>query len=56
MPGTGRETTMSLAACVLIAGFVLGLLMLRAVALFLRARDEHRVRVPVRSRRRPHRR
>ncbi|MEU1955516.1 hypothetical protein ACH474_14860 [Nocardia rhamnosiphila] len=47
---------MSLVACVLIAGFVFGLLLLRAVAVFLEARDEQRVRVPVRSRRRPHRR
>lgn len=46
---------MSLAACVLIAGFVFGLLVLRAVAVFLEARDKRRVRVPVRSRRRPHR-
>ncbi|MFI9532722.1 hypothetical protein ACIG56_05710 [Nocardia fusca] len=47
---------MSLVACALIVGFVFGLLLLRAVAVFLEARDERRVRVPVRSRRRPHRR
>ncbi|MGA6204676.1 hypothetical protein ACPESR_07955 [Nocardia testacea] len=47
---------MSLVACALIAGFVFGLLLLRAVAVILDARDERRVRVSVRGRRRPHRR
>ncbi|WP_157120067.1 hypothetical protein [Nocardia fusca] len=47
---------MSLVACALIAGFVFGLLLLRAVAVLLEVRDERRVRVPARGRRRPHRR
>lgn len=47
---------MSLVACALIAGFVFGLLLLRVVAVFLERRDERLVRVPVRRRRRPHRR
>ncbi|MET8799803.1 hypothetical protein ABZV91_25830 [Nocardia sp. NPDC004568] len=47
---------MSLVACALIAGFIFGLLLLRAVVVILDAREARRVRVPVRSRRSPHRR
>lgn len=47
---------MSLVAYGLIAGFVFGLLLLRAVAMFLDARETRRVQVPVRDRHRPHRR